>query len=140
MIYSSRDVLTSAARVQYPDTPQLLSAETKEAQLAFINGVGKKVNMTRFPFSIYQIFLITLPEDQGHFRTAREKNFGGRKLEDIEPQGEKREAQFEAIKAALDAAATAFDEHAKGKTFYGGDSPVFVVSGECLIVKLMHSC
>ena len=85
--------------------------------------------MTRFPFSIYQIFLITLPEDQGHFRTAREKNFGGRKLEDIEPQGEKRTAQFEAIKAALDAAAAAFDEHAKGKTFYGGDAPVFVVSG-----------
>ncbi|KZV63666.1 hypothetical protein PENSPDRAFT_640596 [Peniophora sp. CONT] len=126
---------------QYPDTPQLLSAETKEAQLAFINGVGKKVNMTRFPFSIYQIFLITLPEDQGHFRTAREKNFGGRKLEDIEPQGEKRTAQFEAIKAALDAAATAFDEHAQGKTFYGGDSPVFVdtdLAGTFMCVKNIH--
>jgi glutathione S-transferase len=127
---------------QYPDTPQLLSAETREAQLAFINNIGKKVNMTRFPFSIYQIFLITLPEDQGHFRTAREKNFGGRKLEDIEPKDpEERKAKFEAIKGALDAAAAALEEHAPGKTFYGGDSPVFVdtdLAGTLMCVKNIH--
>lgn len=114
--------------LQYPDTPQLLPASTKELQLAFINTILPPINMARFPLSIGDIFAIVLPEDKAYFRASREAMFG-RKFEEIAPQGDAaREAQLELLKAALDAVAVAFDEHAQGRTFFGGDAPDFAVS------------
>ncbi|KZV74445.1 hypothetical protein PENSPDRAFT_648077 [Peniophora sp. CONT] len=110
---------------QYPDTPPVYSPSTREAQIAFEGLVRARFGFAVLPLILLDIYDGVEDKDKEYWRRTREALFKG-PLESIVPQGEKRTAQLESVRAGLDVVAKEIAEHAgEGALFFGGDSPCF---------------
>jgi len=110
---------------QYPDTPTLLPAHSREAQITFLNTTVRNIIFGILPITLESIFDLVEDRDKEYFRTSREKRFG-KKLEEITPKGEALTAQLKKIEEGFDEAARAITERSgEAALFFGGQSPVF---------------
>ena len=110
---------------QYPNTPSVYPSNTREAQIAFEKNVRQPFAFTVFPLVMMDIYDGVEDKDREYFRRTREALFGGT-LESVVPQGEKRKAQLELVRAGLDKVAQEIATHAgEGALFFGGDTPCF---------------
>lgn len=110
---------------QYPDTPAVLPPSTREAQLAFGQTVARPLLLLIFQLVVLDSYNGLDEKDKPYYRHTREALFG-RTLEEIVPQGERREQQLPYLRQGLDNAAKEIAKHAgEGALFFGGESPSF---------------
>ncbi|KZV74461.1 hypothetical protein PENSPDRAFT_573097 [Peniophora sp. CONT] len=112
---------------QYPDTPTILPASTREAQMAFENNVRQPFAFTIFPIILMDFYNnILVDQDKEYFRRTREAQFGA-PLESVVPQdAAQRKARIDVVRAGLENVAKEVAKHAgEGALFFGGDKPCF---------------
>jgi len=125
---------------QYPDTPALIPAGTRDEQIAFMSTAVKAVGLGIFPFILDNIFAIIEDKDKEYFRASREKLFGGKKLEEIAPKGDAIVRQAKGLENALNAAATVIAaKSGEDAIFYGGDRPLFADVALGAIITSVHT-
>ncbi|KZV76635.1 hypothetical protein PENSPDRAFT_646077, partial [Peniophora sp. CONT] len=109
----------------YPDTPRLVAPGTAGLHQAFLEKVAGPLLSTAFPiicFAAYDQCCMN-EADEHLFRTTRESWFGGKKLEDIGPQGAALTETCKGISGQLDGIAKLVAANGPNAVFIGGDSP-----------------